>query len=376
MNKDFIIEQLQSILNKEHAISAKTKIKVHPDRLNFSCPLCGDSEKDHHKKRGNIYLNSMMYVCYNCDTRISYLKFLQNFNINLDVEQKLQLYEYIDNNIKFKKESDDFTLSQLDKLIPLNEIIEHSKKDGIQGLKFLRPVKFDSQAYIYLLNRKIKNHENIYEGLFYHSPKWIEPVIVILNKCQDKVVGLQIRNLQSDKKKRFFKIYDFEDIFYALYPEKELDDVEIIAYNKLSHFYNLLNVNLDKTITIFEGYLDSIFYPNSIAMIGVNSANDIKFLQDSEGVEIRFFFDNDQTGIDAALENIKQGYKVFLWYKLFDDIIAKKEDKIAAIDYLKNIKDLNDLSKKVNTPYEHFKLENYFSIDIYDKRYLNINYYY
>ena len=36
----------------------KSRVIARDERLNFACPYCGDSVKDNHKKRGNIYLNT------------------------------------------------------------------------------------------------------------------------------------------------------------------------------------------------------------------------------------------------------------------------------------------------------------------------------
>ena len=106
-----------------------------------------------------------------------------------------------------------------------------------------------------------------------------------------------------------------------MYPDKPMDDFEAISYNKLSHFINILNVDFSQPVTIFEGYFDSHFFPNSIGVIGVNT--DITFLLKDESLNLRFFYDNDSDGYKASNEKLKMGYKVFLWKLLFKDIVKR-----------------------------------------------------
>jgi len=121
-------------------------------------------------------------------------------------------------------------------------------------------------------------------------------------------------------------------------------------------------------ITLFEGFTDSKFFPNSIGMVGVNT--DLDFII-SSGAEIRFFYDNDKTGLKKSLQMLNEGQKVFLWEKLFKDLIKGKKDPYTLYNKLINIKDLNKLAQIVQDPYRRFKLNNFFSYDKYDKKFLN-----
>ena len=50
-----------------------------------SCPICGDSEKDKKKARGNFFLNEGKYIfhCYNCDITMSLSNFLKSQDVSL-----------------------------------------------------------------------------------------------------------------------------------------------------------------------------------------------------------------------------------------------------------------------------------------------------
>ena len=88
-----------------------------------------------------------------------------------------------------------------------------------------------------------------------------------------------------------------------------------VTKNSFMLFTYVLNVDFEKPITIFEGYLDSLFYPNSIGVVGVNT--DLRFLENNN-LDLQYFFDNDKAGFDKSEEKIKDGGKVFLWNKLID----------------------------------------------------------
>jgi len=369
INIDKIKSTVQLILNKNHKLPEKRKMicKLYGSRpvIEMACPICGDSSKNTHKKRGNLYLNNLFYVCYNCGTKMNYVKFVNNFGFNIDINDKIKLYEIIDKNNDYVNDTK-YDLSGLDKIMDLNKVIDfyNKKKDKLYNIS---PLQKNSIVDKYLRQRKIFNDKNIYEGLYKITDKWIEPVLIILNKYDDKLLSFQLRNLKSDKKKRLYKIYDFQTIYNYINEEK-INDEEAIPYNKLSHLYNILNIDFYKKITIFEGYLDSTFCPNSIGTTGVDT--DYSFLTESEEIDIRFFYDYDKVGKYKTLQKLKEGYSVFLWNKLFKNI-SKGNTKLE-YKLKKSIKDLNELAKTTKDLdiYNKFKLEEYFSIDEFDKIWL------
>jgi DNA-directed RNA polymerase subunit RPC12/RpoP len=66
------------------------KPKIYGARpvIEMACPICGDSAKNLHRKRGNLFLNNMFYVCFNCGERMGYLKLLERFGFIKLVEEK------------------------------------------------------------------------------------------------------------------------------------------------------------------------------------------------------------------------------------------------------------------------------------------------
>ena len=90
LDKEYITALIQEILNKTHTDSSKKRIVTHVDKLNFSCPICGDSMKHAHKKRGNLYFKNMYYVCYNDSScSRSFTKLLKTFNVDMYLDIKI-----------------------------------------------------------------------------------------------------------------------------------------------------------------------------------------------------------------------------------------------------------------------------------------------
>jgi len=53
------------VIEKIYSYCSGQKEK-HTDRLNFRCPVCGDSKTDKSKKRGWFYFATNSFYCYNC----------------------------------------------------------------------------------------------------------------------------------------------------------------------------------------------------------------------------------------------------------------------------------------------------------------------
>ena len=361
---------IQDVLNTEFSDnSEKRKIVTRDKEFAFACPCCGDSFKNSSKKRGTLYFNSLRYRCFNCDYKSTLLGLLKRFGINIDPSKKLEIIEYVSEatqRVHFSEE--EFMSNDLDKLIDLSELENYFNTNVNSQLRFFRPVTKGSDVYKYLTSRKIFDFENIYEGVYYHTKDWREAVLVNLNQYKGKVLGIQTRNLQEDKKRRKFKIFSFNELYNMLYPDIELDEIENIGYNRLSYLYNIMKIDWSRPITIFEGFIDSKFYPNSIGCVGTNT--DLNFILNQE-VEVRFFYDYDETGIKKAKEMIEMGYSVFLWERLFDFWASKTENPSRAGRELREkVKDLNNVAKLIDNPYIKLELNKFFSKDKMDKIYI------
>lgn len=372
MDKSYIKDMVQKILNKEFSNQIKRRVNDYNDRLNFACPYCGDSHKNQHAKRGNLYFNRFIYICFNCDKKTTFDRLCKDFNEILDPDKKLEMIEHLNSVMTYSDYQNDFVDAKFEDLIDLSEL-ERVFNADLTPISDFRPIQVNSGVYKYLINRGISPelHKNIYQAKYWKNEDEYEWVIVMLNRRDNKVIGMQIRNLKEGKR-RFFKIYNYENLLEWVSIGKDIDEKnvsELVIYNKLSYYFNILNVDLYEKITVFEGYIDSLFFPNSIGLVGVNT--DYRFLENNN-LDIQYFFDNDEAGHKKSEEKIKNGYSVFLWKKLFDDIVNRKktDDPYKLLHRISKVKDINKLAELVPDPYNKLELFNYFSSNIFDIRWI------
>ena len=355
---DNIKNKIQEILNKKFANDSyiKRKIDVYHDRLNFSCPYCGDSRSDVRKKRGNLYLDSLRFHCFNCGHSTGINRFLSDFNEELSNEDKIAVHEIQQNAKKFEKRvsstQSSMSMTLLDKLAIPKDIL-------FKQLGIISPYK-DVTASNYLKSRMI----NIKDWKYFAYNSLTKELYILNTSPLNRVIGFQIRQLDPKSHKqrytssRLTKIYsdvfnkDINGIVERLllkeplgqkYIEEE-DGVENIVANldRLSGIFNIMNVNLSQPLTIMEGPIDSLAIANSIALQSATKHLDGFF---DEVENVRYLFDNDKTGKEMSLKKMKNHKKVFLWGQYLDMIKSKT-----------NIKDINDLQK-----------QNLFNIDIIEK---------
>jgi len=369
MDQSYIKSIIQNVLDKEFSSTHRRRIVAYTDRLNICCPYCGDGKSDH-KKRGNLYYNRLIYICFNCDKKTTLDRFCKDFNEMLDPDKKLEMIEHLNSVMTYSDFEGDFIDAKFEDLIDLSEL-ERVFSQDLTPISDFKPIQVNGGVYKYLLGRGItpEMHKNIYQAKYWKGEEESEWIIVMLNRRGSKVLGAQVRNLKEGKR-RFFKIYNYEALYKWVHGEEADTDMnEMIIYNKLSYYFNILNVDFNEKITVFEGYIDSLFYPNSIGLVGVNT--DFKFLENNN-LDLQYFFDNDEAGYKKTEEKLREGYSVFLWQKLFEDIVSKKrvEDPYKLLHRISKVKDLGKLSEITPGAYEKLKLDNFFSKDIMDIKYI------
>jgi len=371
MDKIYIKSLLQNVLNRQFTNQHKRKIDEYSDRFNVACPYCMDSARSAHKKRGNLYLNKLFYICFNCDKKTNLSKLCKDFNEVLDPQKKLEMIEYLDSVVDYSDYDTDFGEFNRDDLISIEQLEEVFNVKRTTPIFDFAPLNEKSGVFKYLIGRGIPKelHKNIYQAKFSKGDEGYEHIIVFLNRKDDKVLGLQVRNLKEGRR-RFFLIYNWETLHNWVYGEDiEVDVQKSVIYNKLSYFFNILNINFEDRITIFEGYLDSLFYPNSVGIVGVNT--DLRFLENNN-LDLQYFFDNDTAGFLKSEEKLLEGGRIFLWKKLFDSIVDKKraDDPHKLLYRISKVKDLNKLNELVPFAFKKLNLPQFFSEDLYDIQFL------
>lgn len=339
---------VKDILTLSFSEEAKRKFYDSVDRLNFACPYCGDSHSDKFKKRGNIFWNNSSYHCFNCRKHISLDDFLKDHSVNLDIDDRsaiLKIYKnytknYTSNNLEFGifKDLNDLAVDKEALLIHYNII----------------PINECTQrAYPYLKSRLLHNKLEY----FAYSPHNQRLYILNLDNSGKKVISFQTKNLGLYGNR--FSSFKLSKIRKSMKLSLPSDENELNKIDLLSMIFNILRVDLVSNFTIFEGPIDSLFMKNSIALAGANK-NTYNF---DEIETSRYFFDDDDTGVKASINKLKNSKSVFLWNKY------KRENGLSRT----NIKDLNQLilyAYKNNKKDILMNINNYFSKDRKDLIYV------
>lgn len=321
---------IQSILNNQFMTPAKREIDLYSNRLNFACPYCGDSAKNQYAKRGNVFLKNMSFKCFNCGEYSSVYEFLKHFQTNCDIDDtELFMYRTYYNK-SIRRVNNDIDIFN-------NKLINKWGIDREQFKNNLGLIEIEhTPGEIYLKKR----YQRINDSYLYDAKS---NNLYILNITPElKIIGYQLRILKT---KKYFT-YKLSTIYKELKRElSDEDKLEIDQIDKISSVFNILNLDYNQPITIFEGPFDSFLFPNSIAIAGAHMHSPI------EAENLRFWFDNDETGKQNAIKELKKGHHIFLWKKY-----------LKKVNMAPDIKDLNDIviQSKINN-IELLPFEEYFS---------------
>lgn len=322
VNRGYIKDILQRIVNNAHTHPAKKEVREKADQgFQIACPYCKDSQKNPRKYRGNIN-GILFYKCFNdgCFRQTHFTQMCRDFNVELDIDTKQSIYNYLDNYTdKVDTLQNELAENGLNNLIDLKDLEDCINNNTCDTqLSEFKPIQKGSAQYFYLMeNRGLTDEslwKNIYQANFHITGDWVEKSIIFLNKRGNKVIGAQMRNMK-DGFKRKFKIYNFTDL-YNWVGKEELSEGQLMMYDKLSYYYGILELDFNKNITIFEGYGDALLFPNSIGLVGLDT--NLNFIENN-GLDIRYFYDNDKAAYPKTEEKIKEGFPCFLWNKMLYD---------------------------------------------------------
>ena len=340
------------------------------DKLNFACPYCGDSLTDPNKKRGNLYLRTQTYKCYNdgCSTWVPLEKFISKFALKYalgvpGVEKKKVEYKPA-TSIKKKGFLIEFLINREvgKQLLVFSEVVDRF------SLIPCKDAESDSPIGKFIEKRKI-NKLPVFEQSCYYDSRQDKVYIFNLDLKSGKIIGFALRRIDDDYPGPKYDIKNYTEFKKnGLVPE--LDDDFITQVNSLNNYFNILNINFTQKITITEGQIDSMFVRNCIATTGVTKSKQLlASLVTKENS--RIFFDNDKAGKAASIELLMKGYSVFLWNLLITDL--RKTYPALTKEINTKIKDVNDLfrfmlNQQTALTFNEFNetLDKYFSDSAFD----------
>lgn len=265
---------------------------------NYSCPICGDSEKSKLKARGYIYRHSknpsdLLVKCHKCGYSTSLGNFIKYLDPELYTQYALERYK--SNVTKFTPEVSVEIPEMKSTVILEDSILEQLKridtlKETHPAVKYLIKRKIPRECwYLLYFTTKFKKYVNSiipdkFKDVSVDHPRMIIPFF----NAHGKVFGFQGR-AYDDKLQRYFII--------------KIDDTE-------EKIFGLERVDYSKRIFVVEGALDSLFLPNCIAVSGASFDTPIIKLLKTNATLI---MDREPRHVDVCRQlngYIKKGYSV------------------------------------------------------------------
>lgn len=299
-------------IDKKYISLLSTKLPQFKQRgeflWNFRCPVCGDSQKDKLKTRGYIYKRKehFGFMCHNCGSAMGLSKFIKY--VDPALYNEYQLESFVKSNTMTKVDVNEFVTKPVFKKIYHEEASDTLFNAGACRIKVFPP---EFHARKYLEDRKVSLIEFWYAADFAEFIKtlypWIdktlykEPRIIIPFKDKDgNLLGVQGRSIGPSK------------IKYITIKGNE-DDPKIFGWNR---------VDVNKTMYVVEGPIDSLFLVNCLATMdaALYHAPSIVGL-DKDYV---FVYDNEPRNkqiVSNMRKTIDMGYKVCIW----PDTIKEKD---------------------------------------------------
>jgi len=271
--------------------------------FNFRCPYCGDSKKNKSKARGFVYAvkNEYFYKCHNCSKGTTLGKLIEYIDPQIYKQYVIEKYKSGNNNTvqepEFKFEPVKFDDKTLKDLTRFDKIPNHP-------------------AYkMFVEKRYLQNyHDKLYVAWNFYA--WVNSIIP--NKFP---------NIKEDHPRVIIPFLDVDNKMFAFqgraFGDEQPKYITIKLDENKRRIYGLDKLDINKTIYITEGPIDSLFLPNAIAVAG--SDLEIKNLKR----KAVYVFDNEPRNreISQKMEKlIEKNYNICVWpkslkYKDINDMV-------------------------------------------------------
>lgn len=268
------------------------------------CPICGDSQKNKFKTRGYFFTAStnIRYLCHNCGVSYSLEQFMEVVSPDLLSQYRFERFQ--------DKEQ---TFGSGEQLAPAQTPAR--TVDPLVSLVKITDLSPGHPAREYVERRRIpldQMHRLYYVKKF---AKWVNEHLP--DKFSQEV-------LDNDEPRLIIPLRDFDGTCFGVQgrsfdPKNAIRYITIIFDKSKIRAFGLNNWDADEKTYIFEGPLDSLFIPNSIANCG-SSLIDIPGIDKDNTILV---YDNEPRNKEIAAhikKAIRDGYTVCLWPK---DIVEK-----------------------------------------------------
>lgn len=277
---------------------------------NFRCPLCGDSQKNKFKARGFLFekSGSVFYKCHNCHQGMAFSNFLKAVDVPLFEEYNQEKFR--EKYVSKPKAEPDISKFHTPKFIKYTEL---------NTLKKISQLPVDHPARRYVVKRLIPNY--FHSRLFYAPRFKAFTNSVLPQKFPVDENGKAI----GEEPRLIIPLVDVNDNLFGFqgrsFSPEGMRYVTIILDKNVPRIFGMNDIDPTKQIYVFEGPIDSMFIPNSIAMIG--SSNDLSRLPYNP-TKMTVVFDNEPRNKDIVKiieKYINMGYNTCIW----PDYIEQKD---------------------------------------------------
>ena len=222
--------------------------------FNFSCPFCGDSQKNKSKARGYVYqkANNLFYRCHNCGSGTTVGNLIRSIDETLHKEYILERYKAGEiGNSNYKKPEFEIPPPKFDKI---------QKQKSFDNAEWCNQLSAEHWCVQYLKGRKIP--EKFWSHLLF-APKYKQFIDALIPNHDKPLV---------DDARLVIPFYDEYNNLIAVSGRALESNDKLIRYvtmrviesdKKLA--FGLDRIDLSKTVKIVEGPLDSLFLDNCLA---------------------------------------------------------------------------------------------------------------
>ena len=271
------------------------------DLYNFRCPICGDSQTKKSKSRGYLFPkegNVLIYKCHNCGVSMSFAKLLEQLDPELYKQYSLEKFT---NKSRPKEE----------RLIPKRK--QYEVHGALKNLKKVSQLRHDHPVKQYIINRKIPNQ---FHAKLFFAPKFYEWV--------NSIAPEKFKNIKTDEPRLIIPFLDERQKLVGFQgralKESNAKYITIMLDESAPKVFGLDTLNINKTVYVLEGPIDSMFIENAIAMAGADI--NLPYLRKGKTV---FVFDNEKRNseiIKRIEKTIDVGHSVCIWpeYLPFKDV--------------------------------------------------------
>ena len=268
---------------------------------NFSCPFCGDSQKNHKKARGFIYRtkNDLFYKCHNCSHGTNLSKLIEYVDVSLHKEYVLERYK------------EGLTSSGRGDKTP-GAGIQNPKFDfqkpvfkSFDGLKKFSELDENHPAVKFLLDRMLPGGS---WNDIYFCPKFFE--------FTNRYVPNKFPSLMGDHPRMVIpfrtkdgNIFAFQGRAFGKEPQKY---ITIILDKEHPKIFGVDRVDTSRSFYVVEGPIDSLFIENCVAV----AQSDLRLPQYKDKAVLVPDNEPRNRQVCKQIEQcIQDGYSVVLWPK-------------------------------------------------------------